>query len=1434
MQPESRNNSPDHAIVYFMKITSTCQKFLALALGFLLSGTLSAQIHLQENFNGNTLPAGWTVSDQGTNVCKWMIHAPYSTGGNPIQMLGSNFLFVNSDSAGNGTVANETITSPVINTAGSSFVYLQLRQYYRDRNGATRLDTGFVEVFNGTNWVVVQKHDGQSVGNGNDPALTRLDITPYINPALQVRFRYVSARAYYWAIDNVVVFTPASKDVGVLSVGGISGVCGLPANFPVTVQVVNFGSETQKNFPIAYQPNALTTVTETFTDSILAGDTAAFTFAAPFVAPATGSYTITSWTSLTGDLIAGNDSAQSAPLSRLNSNLAKVTFTGFTGTNLNTLSPGWGEATGLNPNPGNSAWVGATASQTTALGTETAKINLYQAAIKDWLISPAFNPVTNTVVRFKLALTNYNSPEIDSMGTDDSLVVKISTNCGQTWSSLIWYTKDDELTNQLTSQVVNLSAFAGQTVILGFYASEGSFNDENDYDLHLDDLEIFVPSPNDLGVTEITIPTSACGVSASLILAVKVYNNGTQIQTSIPVSYSVNGQTPVSETFTGSLAPGATSTYTFTNPVLFPTPGSYKISAWTALAGDVNTSNDSVKNVTVTRAGNNFAINTFSGYTGGNLGAIFPGWEEQNGQTPSGTTSGWVNSDPAQTTSLGSTTAKVNLYSDFKRMWMISPAFSPQAGALLKYKMAVTNYNSTGTDAMGTDDSVHVMVTTDCGQTWSKIKSYTAASALTNQLSDQSVSLSNYAGQKIRIAFFGTDGTVDDANDYDFHIDDIKVQVPSPTDLGVTEITIPTSGCGVSASLILKVKVFNDGTQTQTSIPVSYSVNGQTPVSETFTGSLAPGATSTYTFTNPVLFPTPGSYQISAWTALAGDVNTSNDSVKNVTVTRAGDNFAINTFTGYTGGNVGELFLGWEEQSGLVPIGTTSSWLNSDPAQTTSLGSTTAKVNLYSDFKREWMISPAFSPQAGALLKYKMAVTNYNSTGTDAMGTDDSVHVMVTTDCGQTWSKIKSYTAASALTNQLSDQSVSLLSYAGQKIRIAFFSTDGTVDDDNDYDFHLDDIQLGLPAGNDVGVIGFVLPNVDCGAPASFALKIKVGNLGLQTQSGFQVSFRVNSGSTISEVFSGTLASGQIAEHTFSVPIDLSASGLYSICAWTKLPADVNTTNDTLCTQFSTPTSTLPPIGFTNFNGTNLSTLFPGWAEKIGPIPSGSIANWQNNNATQFLLMATTTARINMFGNAKKDWITSPVFKPVTGSILKFKIAVTDHNTTTTDEMGSDDSVNVMITTDCGVSWARLKSFTVASAINNVLTEYTVALGAYAGQTAKIGFFATEGTVDNTNDYDFHIDDIGASIITGTEETVTKEKIVLYPNPANNRIKIRMVSTGTGLVSIYSGDGRCVFTNPLNEISETGIDVSTLPAGLYRVKIVNGTNTEVCPLLINR
>src|SRR5690606_974839 len=138
----------------------------------------------------------------------------------------------------------------------------------------------------------------------------------------------------------------------------------------------------------------------------------------------------------------------------------------------------------------------------------------------------------------------------------------------------------------------------------------------------------------------------------------------------------------------------------------------------------------------------------------------FPGWEEKFGDGPlTGTSSAWTSS-----TVLGTTTAKINLYTTSRKEWIVSPSMAIDSISRIRFKVAITDYASGSPDPLGmqgTDDEVQVMITDGCSDNWTTLYTFNAAStvSLTNVLTEVIVNIpSSYEGKNVRIGFKATDG----------------------------------------------------------------------------------------------------------------------------------------------------------------------------------------------------------------------------------------------------------------------------------------------------------------------------------------------------------------------------------------------------------------------------------------------------------------------------------------------------------------------------------------------------------------------------------------------------------------------------------------------------------------------------------------------------
>ncbi|PKG50695.1 fibronectin type III domain-containing protein [Olleya sp. 1-3] len=126
-----------------------------------------------------------------------------------------------------------------------------------------------------------------------------------------------------------------------------------------------------------------------------------------------------------------------------------------------------------------------------------------------------------------------------------------------------------------------------------------------------------------------------------------------------------------------------------------------------------------------------------------------------------------------------------------------------------------------------------------------------------------------------------------------------------------------------------------------------------------------------------------------------------------------------------------------------------------------------------------------------------------------------------------------------------------------------------------------------------------------------------------------------------------------------------------------------------------------------------------------------------------YLNNGTTGAyKINLWVATKSDWLLSPLFD-LTGVPfqVEFDFGVMPFGgSTVAGTLGSDDTVELMITTDSGTTWTVLQTFDASSVIPDSGLHVVQDLSAYSGATAQFGIRASEGTIDDAADNDVFVD----------------------------------------------------------------------------------------------
>ncbi len=1334
------------------------RKLIALSLAFLLFVFLAdAQTYLSEDFN-NGIPPGFTVGNGGYPELPinftWDAVEQFTEPNPPFSVRKLNntpFLFCNGQLGGPGSFMDDTITSPAVNTQNAPILLLEYLHFYRDL-WSSMDDSGFVYVYDGTAWIGVDTITRADSGFWTVPKKARLDLTLYKNPNFRVRFRYKGTYGYYWAIDNLKIYVPQARDVGVSSVMTPSSPCGIGPSIKFRVRVTNFGSTAQSNFPISFQVNDGPVQTETYVQSIGAGGNPSYTFNTAVDLIPEGVFRVKIWTGLSGDGSPENDTTEFA-FTRYGQGFPVFDFSEFNG-NILSNNPGWKEQSGHKPTGFTSSWQRSTSEQEAGLGSVTAKVNLLTNIYREWLITPVFRPTAVSGIRFKAAVTDFGTAEADQMGSDDSLKVMVSTDCGVTWTPLFFLNAANNLTNTLTQFVVPLQLYENQEIRIGFKATDGKVNNDEDYDLHIDDVEILGLPPVDLGVSLFKSPVSDCGLSNTSQLKITLRNYGSVTQTGFPVNYRFNGGDVVTETFTGNLQPNQAQDFTFSTAAAIAVPGTYQFDVWTAATGDANRSNDSLKGKLVQ---NTIAITTFPYFQ--NFESGKGGWES------GGNFSSWAFGGPNKVVFTGPASGSncwttgglsTGTYNSNEKSFLLSPCFDFSSLIQPVIELKIWWHTEIGRDGAALQASV------DGGTSWQNVGRFADPNNWYNQQGVTAVgpeinplevwcggvgtdlngsggwvlarnlikttvlgSLAGYTKVKLRI-MFGANNTV--AGD-GIAIDDIRIFEAPLKDLELTSIVSPLrDGCGFNNAVPLKIKLLNKGREPISNIPVRYQVNSGPVVEETITASIDTNSAYEYTFNQTLNLASPKNYLLRVWIDVPDDAIANNDTIGDYRLRVYNNAIDTVTFSAYNGTNIFSENTGWREAKGNTPVGSASNWVNCNLNQEAFLGGRAARMPFnITAVQKEWLISPQFNCDSTTRLSFRHVAFTFDDVTApfpSRLGGDDSLAVMVSANCGATWQRIYLFTKDSLLKPFFRTVRIPLAAFAGQRIQVGFYATEGSsAIGSNRLDFILDNILVVPSPTRDLAAVALDEPFNNCGLQPSQPVKVRIFNNGLLPSGNFSVSYQLNAGSIVSQQVNTTIPPSQFATVDFSTNAGFTNTDNYLLKVWVTQPGDSISINDTLkvrLDRFGTPS---PVYNFSGYGGTNISSVYRFWSEGRGKIkPMGSQSKW-----TAQQLGSNTCAKIKLKKDTIAEWLIMNPVKLGGDPKLKFRAALRDSGNNN-PSLFDDDRIYVMVSNNCGESWNPVFVFadSVNPAVSNLFQNYTIGLPAFENQEVIIAFLARD------------------------------------------------------------------------------------------------------------
>ncbi|WP_298515187.1 S8 family serine peptidase [uncultured Kordia sp.] len=276
---------------------------------------------------------------------------------------------------------------------------------------------------------------------------------------------------------------------------------------------------------------------------------------------------------------------------------------------------------------------------------------------------------------------------------------------------------------------------------------------------------------------------------------------------------------------------------------------------------------------------------------------------------------------------------------------------------------------------------------------------------------------------------------------------------PLAKDLTVTAINNTESDfdklCNTDP-IIISADIENDGTDAQSNFTISYQVGSEAIVNETYTGTLAAGASDTYVFSTPATLTTNGDTALRVWTSLADDEFVNNDeSVFNFNARSSGS--AVNFLEDF------ETTNAIPEDWTLTNFDNSTTWISAsnitgadgNPTQTLFINGFNYNNALG---QQDWLVTEYFDLTSvpDATLLFDLSKAQYDATR------QDDLRIDISTDCGATFTQIyfKDGADLATVANATSlfeptdasdwrEEAVSLDAYVGNNILLRFAHVNG-------------------------------------------------------------------------------------------------------------------------------------------------------------------------------------------------------------------------------------------------------------------------------------------------------------------------------------------------------------------------------------------------------
>ena len=451
--------------------------------------------------------------------------------------------------------------------------------------------------------------------------------------------------------------------------------------------------------------------------------------------------------------------------------------------------------------------------------------------------------------------------------------------------------------------------------------------------------------------------------------------------------------------------------------------------------------------------------------------------------------------------------------------------------------------------------------------------------------------------------------TYHDGNDWCWYvgIDNVLITSTVSNDLEISAIENPKSSCSLGTAEAAQILLKNLGGNNITSpFTVTLDVdNGSQTIMDTVNSTINVGDSLFYTFNSTIDLSSKGTYALTAYSYFMLDSNNGNDTLRTLVENKISRSIPfVEDFESPT--------------SNWIISGQNSSWQIGTPngTQLSSAfrGNGSAVTNLngnYNNLETSYIETACIgSTQANSVPVLSFYLNYISEPGFDEMILESSV------DNGTSWQKVNTGTLSSNWYTNVTSWSGSsngwirvdntLDSLAGQsnfKLRFAFTS-DGSGGREG---YAIDNFELRYQDSVDIAInkIFPLAPSPQLCGMGTEMIKIQLSNMGQLNVDSTYVSYRINGGTTVTELLDSAVTSFQSIDFTFATPYNFSTDTFFSIDVWLSTRNDNYSGNDSIQNYvvnsgISIPFNTLPY--FENFDGpawfiasSNSTSIGSGW-----------------------------------------------------------------------------------------------------------------------------------------------------------------------------------------------------------------------------------------------